>query len=184
MIKEVKNTVPWTYVINYFNGEEIIEIFYGKEFRKTNQNEFIIEKVIIRKGNKLYVKWKQFHLIARLMKIHCIKISKSFSKPYKSFEGNIKVKVDLFNSVTKADIKNISHVNKSRFKLKSNLASLKTVKQKLDIKKLAPVSVALSKLSDAVKDDVVEKTVYDLLVAKVDNTDASGLVLKTKYDTD
>ena len=49
---------------------------------------------------------------------------------------------------------------------------------------MAPVSVALSKLSDAVKDDVVEKTVYDLLVAKVDNADASGLVLKTKYDTD
>ena len=68
MIKEVKNTVPWTYVINYFNGEEIIEIFYGKELQKTNQNEFIIEKVMIRKGNKLYVKWKQFHLIARLIK--------------------------------------------------------------------------------------------------------------------
>ena len=90
----------------------------------------------------------------------------------------------MFNYATKADIKNISHVNKSRFELKSNLASLKTVIQKLDIKKLAPVPVALSKLRDAVKDDVVEKTVYDQLVAEVDNADASGLVLKTKYDTD
>ena len=171
-------------IINDFNGEEIIETFYKKELQKTNQNEFIIEKVIKRKGNKLYVKWKQFHLMARLMKIHCIKISKSFSKPYKRFEGNIKVTVDLFNYATKADIKNISHVNKSRFELKSNLASLKTVIQKLDIKKLAPVPVALSKLRDAVKDDVVEKTVYDQLVAEVDNADASGLVLKTKYDTD
>ena len=170
-------------IINDFNGEEIIETFYKKELQKTNQNEFIIEKVIKRKGNKLYVKWKQFHLMARLMKIHCIKISKSFSKPYNRFEGNIKVTVDLFNYATKADIKNISHVNKSRFELKSNLASLKTVIQKLDIKKLAPVPVALSKLRDAVKDDVVEKTVYDQLVAEVDNADASGLV-KTKYDTD
>ena len=68
MIKEVKNTVPWTCVFNDFNGEEIIETFYEKELQKTNQNEFRIEKVIKRKGNKLYVKWKQFHLIARLIK--------------------------------------------------------------------------------------------------------------------
>ena len=58
VIKKVKNTVPWTYVINDLNGEEIIGTFYEKELQKTNQEEFRIEKVIRRKGNKLYVKWK------------------------------------------------------------------------------------------------------------------------------
>ena len=56
MIKKVKNTVPWTYVINDLNGEEIIGTFYEKELQKTNQQGFRIEKVIKRKGNKLYVK--------------------------------------------------------------------------------------------------------------------------------
>ena len=58
MIKKVKNTVPWTYVINDLNGEEIIGTFCEKELQKTNQYEFRIEKVIKRKNNKLYVKWK------------------------------------------------------------------------------------------------------------------------------
>ena len=47
-----------------------------------------------------------------------------------------------------------------------------------------PVPVDLSKLSDIVKNDVVKKTDYDKLAAKVDNIDTSGFVLKTKYDTD
>ena len=57
VIKKVKNTVPWTYVINDLNGEEIIGTFYETELQKTNQEEFRIEKVIRRKGDKLYVKW-------------------------------------------------------------------------------------------------------------------------------
>ena len=60
VIKKVKNTVPWTYVINDLNGEEIIGTFYEKELQKTNQKEFRIEKVIKRKGDKLYVKWKGY----------------------------------------------------------------------------------------------------------------------------
>ena len=60
VIKEVKNTVPWTYVINDLNGEEIIGTFYEKELQKTNQQTFRIEKVIKRKGNKLYIKWKRY----------------------------------------------------------------------------------------------------------------------------
>ena len=60
VIKEIKNTVPWTYVINDLNGEEIIGTFYEKELQKTNQEEFRIEKVIKRKGDKLYVKWKGY----------------------------------------------------------------------------------------------------------------------------
>ena len=60
IIKKVKNTVPWTYVINELSGEEIIGTFYAKELQKTNQEEFRIEKVIRRKGDKLYVKWKGY----------------------------------------------------------------------------------------------------------------------------
>ena len=61
VIKQVKNTVPWTYVINDLNGEEITGTFYEKELQKTNQEEFRIEKVIRRKGDKLYVKWKGYN---------------------------------------------------------------------------------------------------------------------------
>ena len=57
-VSKIKNTVSWTYAINDLNGEEIIGTFYEKELQKTNQKEFRIEKVIKRKGDKLYVKWK------------------------------------------------------------------------------------------------------------------------------
>ena len=60
MIKKVKNKVPWTYVISDLNGVEIIGTFYEKEMQKTNQQTFRIEKVIKRKGNKLYAKWKGY----------------------------------------------------------------------------------------------------------------------------
>ena len=61
IIKKIKNTVPWTYVINDLNGEEIIGTFYENELQKTKQNEFRIEKVIKKKGDKLYVKWKGYN---------------------------------------------------------------------------------------------------------------------------
>ena len=60
MIKKVKNTVPWTNVITDLKGEEIVGTFYEKELQKTNQKEFRVEKVIKRKGDKLYVKWKGY----------------------------------------------------------------------------------------------------------------------------
>ena len=60
VITKIKNTVQWTYGINDLNGEEIIGSFYEKELQKTNQKEFGIEKVIKRKGDKLYVKWKSY----------------------------------------------------------------------------------------------------------------------------
>ena len=78
-------------------------------------------------------------------------MSQYFPKPYEPFGGDINVKVDLSNYATKADIKNISHVDTSSFALKTNLASLKTEVDKLDIDKLVPVPVDLSKLSDIVK---------------------------------
>ena len=58
MIKKVKNTVPWTNVINDLNRKEIVGTLYENELQKTNQKKFRIQKVIKRKGDKLYVKWK------------------------------------------------------------------------------------------------------------------------------
>ena len=60
LLKKIKNTVPRTYVISDLNGKEIVGIFYEKELEKTNQKEFSIEKVIKRKGNKLYAKWNGY----------------------------------------------------------------------------------------------------------------------------
>ena len=61
IVEKIKNTVPWTNVISDLNGEEIAGSFYEKELQKTNQKEFRIEKVIKKKGNKLYVKWKGYN---------------------------------------------------------------------------------------------------------------------------
>ena len=61
VIKKMKDTLPWTYVISDLNGEEIVRSFYEKELQKTNLKEFRIEQVIKRKGNKLYVKWKGYN---------------------------------------------------------------------------------------------------------------------------
>ena len=107
-------------------------------------------------------------------------MSEYFPKP-SSHEENIKVKIDLTNYATKKDINDITHVDTSNFALKTNLANLKTEVDKLDIDKLAPVPVDLSKLSDVVENDAVKKTVYNKLAAKVNNIDTSAFNLKTRY---
>ena len=107
-------------------------------------------------------------------------MSQYFPKLFRSFGGNINVKVDLSNYATKTDLKNVTHVDTSSFALKSNLASLKTEFDNLDIDKLVPVPVDLSKLDDVVKNDVVAKAVYDKLVPKVYNIDTSEFLLRTK----
>ena len=124
------------------------------------------------------------HLTVGLMKKILYKMSQYFPKPYKPFGRDINVTVDLSNYATKADIKNITHVDTSGFALKRNLAKLKSEVDKLDIDKLVPVPTDLSKLSNVVKNDVVKKTDYNKVVTKVDNIDASGFVFKTKYDVD
>ena len=111
-------------------------------------------------------------------------MSQYFPKPHESFGGDINVKVDLSNNATKTDLRNVTHVDVSSFALKSNLASLKTEVDKLDIDKLTPVPNDLAKLSNVVRNDVVKKTLYDKLVAKVNNIDTIGFALKTTYDTD
>ena len=85
-------------------------------------------------------------------------MSQYFPKSFNlDFGDSIKVKIDLSNYPTEADIRDISHVDTSSFALKTNLASLKTEVDKLDIDKLATVPVDLSNLSDVVKADVVKK---------------------------
>ena len=103
-------------------------------------------------------------------------MSEYFPKP-SSHEGNIKVKIDLSNYATIEDVKNITHVDA----LKTNLSSLKTEIDKLDIGKLVPIPNDLSKLSNVIKNDVVKKTVYNKLVGKVDSINTNDFVLKTKY---
>ena len=137
-------------------------------------------------------------------------MSQYFPKPYEPFGGDINVKVDLSNYATKTDIKNISHVDTSSFALKTNLASLKTEVDKLDINKLkslpnnlsnlktkvdkldidklVPVPVDLSKLTNVVKNEVVEKTEYDAkrktIEDKIPDTSnlATKIILNTKIN--
>ena len=101
------------------------------------------------------------HLIAELMKkishkiflneILSLQMSQFFPKPFRSFWGSINGKVDLSNNAIKTDLTNVTHVDTSTFALKTNLVILKTEVDKLDIEKLAPVPVDLSKLSNAGK---------------------------------
>ena len=111
-------------------------------------------------------------------------MSQFFPKPYEPFGGYINVKVDLSNYATKTYLKNVLHVNVSSFALKSNLASLKTEVDKLDINKLTPVPNDLAKLSNVVKNVVVKKTECNKLVTKVDNIDTTNCFKKSKYEKD
>ena len=100
-----------------------------------------------------------------------------------SHKENIKVEIDLSDYAAKKDINDITHVDTSNFAVKTNLSSLKAEVDKLDIYKLATVPVDLGKLSNVVKNDAVQKTVYDKLVAKVNNIDTNNFLLKTNFNT-
>ena len=112
-------------------------------------------------------------------------MSQYIPKPYEAFGGDINVKVDFSNYATKADIKNISHVDTSSFALKANLANLKTGVDKLDIAKLVPAPVDLSKLSDVLKNYVIKKTDYNARITEIENQipDVSNLATKTELNT-
>ena len=122
-------------------------------------------------------------LIAGLMTRTLHKMSQYFTKPYELSEGNSNAKVDLSNYATKTDLEEATGVDTSKLVAKSDLASLKAEIDKIHVEKLETVPVELSKLRNVVN-NVVEKTVYDKLVAKGNNIDTSGFVLKAKYDTD
>ena len=129
----------------------------------------------------------------------------SYYPPYKSSSNNIKVELNLTKYATKTDLNNINHVDTSRFASKTNLAALKTEVDKIDIDKLKTVPTDLAKLTNAVENDLVKKTVYntkvtsietqiaDLTKNTVDNLaditklkaiDTNSFVLKTKLASD
>ena len=148
---------------------QLLEGFLKKNCKKQikknlEQNNYLKEKVINCASNG---KGMIVHLIVGVIKrilnktflneILSLRMSQYFPKPCKSFGGNINVKVDLSNYVTKTDLKNVTHVDTSSFALKTNLVSLKTEVDKLDIDKLVPLPVYLSKLSDVVKMMLLKK---------------------------
>ena len=122
--------------------------------------------------------------IAELIKKTLHKMSQYFPKSYESFGGDINVKVDLSNYATAKDLKKATGIDTSKLALKSNLASLKAEIAKIDVDKLNAVSVKLSMLSIVVNNNVIKKDMYDKLVAKVNNIDTSGFVLKPKYNAE
>ena len=111
-------------------------------------------------------------------------MSSQYFPPYRSSGGDIKVELDLSSYATKTDLKNVTHVDTSNFALKTNLASLKSEVDKLDVNKLVPVPNDLAKLSNVVKNDVVTKTQFITLVSKVHSIDTTYFVRKSKYETD
>ena len=104
--------------------------------------------------------------------------------PCNNSSENIKVELDLSNYATKKDIKDITHIDVSGFASKTNLAAFKTEVDKIDTDKLKTVPNDLAKLSNVVKNGVVKKTDYNVLNSKVDGTDVSKYVKRTKYETD
>ena len=98
--------------------------------------------------------------------------------PYRSSSNNIKVELDLANYSTKADLKNITHVDVSSFASKTNLAALKTEEDKIDADKLKAAPTDLTKLTNAIENDVVKKTVYNTKVTSIE-AQIAGLTKNT-----
>ena len=132
-------------------------------------------------------------------------MSNQYFSPYQISSSNVNVKLDLTNYATKYDVKNITHVDVSSLASKTNLAALKTEVDKLDTDKLKTTPADLAKLTNAVDNELVKKTVYNAKVTAFDNeisgvkqsatnnlaeitklkaVDTSGFVNKTKFSTD
>ena len=92
----------------------------------------------------------------------------SYYPPYKSSSNNVKVELDLTNYATKTDLKNIIHVDASSFASKTNLAALKTEVDKIDAEKLKTTPADLTKLTNAIENDVVKKTDYNTKVTSIE----------------
>ena len=126
----------------------------------------------------------------------------SYYPLYKSSSNNINIELDLTNYATKTDLKNITHVDMSRFASKTNLAALKTEVDKIDVDELKTAPVDLAKLTNAIENDVVKKTNYNTQVTSIEvfftkNTvdnfaditklkaiDTSSFVTRTKFSAD
>ena len=92
----------------------------------------------------------------------------SYYPPYKSSSSNITVELDLTNYATKTDLNNITHVDTSSFASKTNLAALKTEVDEIDVDKLKTTPIDLAKLTNAVENDLVKKTVYNTKVTSIE----------------
>ena len=129
----------------------------------------------------------------------------SYYPPYRSSSNNIKVELDLSNYATKDDVKNITHVDVSSFASKTNLAALKTEVDKIDADKLKTTPADLTKLTNAIENDVVKKTDYSTKITSIEaqiagltkNTvdnladitklkaiDTNSFVIRTKFSAD
>ena len=102
----------------------------------------------------------------------------TYYPPYKSSSNNVKVELDLTNHATKTDLKNITHVDVSSFASKTNLAALKSEVDKIDVDKLKTAPVDLAKLTNAIENDLVKKTVYNTKVTSIE-TQIAGLTKNT-----
>ena len=140
-----------TIAISNLNSEEIVRTFYKRELQKTNQNECKVEKVIERKGGKLYVKWKGYdnYFNSWIDKKGIVYMSEYFPKP-KFLEGNVQVELDLCNCATKADLKNAAGIDTSKFAIKVDLTSLKSENDKTDIGKLEKIPTDVNSLRNKV----------------------------------
>ena len=102
----------------------------------------------------------------------------SYYPPYKSSSNNVKVELDLTRYATKNDLKNITHVDVSSFASKTNLSALKSEVDKIDVHKLKTAPVDLAKLTNAIENDLVQKTVYNTKVTSIE-TQIAGLTKNT-----
>ena len=102
----------------------------------------------------------------------------TYYPPYKSFSNNVKVELDLTNYATKTDLKNITQVDVSSFASKTNLAALKTEVDKIDVDKLKTTPIDLAKLTNAIENDVVKKTDYNIKVTSIE-AQIAGLTKNT-----
>ena len=102
----------------------------------------------------------------------------SYYPPYKSSSNNVKVELGLTNYATKADLKNITHVDVSSFTSKTNLVALKTEVDKIDTDKLKTAPNDLPKLTNAIENDVVKKTDYNTKVSSIE-AQIAGLTKNT-----
>ena len=126
-------------------------MFYKKELQKINQREFRIGKVINRKGNKLYVKWKGYDhsfIVGLIKKIFSYKMS-YFLEPH-TFKKKIEVELDLSNYARKYDLKSATGVNRLQFTKKDDLSNLKSEVDKFNIGKSETTLADVSKLSNVV----------------------------------
>ena len=102
---------------------------------------------------------------------------------YKPRNSNVKVELNLKNYATKEELKNITHVDTSSFALKTNLASLKTEVDKLDIPKLKTVPIDLADLSREIQEHFTKKTDFNSLKTKVNKNKTDNDNLETKVTT-